>query len=77
MAATMAMMATTAMMMLNCNEDNVDQAATTVRVTTTVARARATGAKRVTATMAMAVTMAMMAMMAMMMPNSKVDAKRR
>ncbi len=65
--ATMAMMATTgttatmamtATMMPNGDDDYENQAATTARVMTTVARAMVTEAKRVTATMATTATAA-------------------
>ncbi len=76
MTATTAMMATRATMMPNGNDDYKNQAATTARVTTMVARATVTGAKRAMATMAtMAttatmVTMGTIATMATMTPNS-------
>ncbi len=67
-AATMATMATTATMTPNGNDNYKNQAATTARVTMTVARAMVTGAKRATTpTMATTVTMATMVTMT---PNS-------
>jgi hypothetical protein len=60
----------------NSNKDYKNQAATTAKVTTTVARATVTGSKRATATMAMTattatmVTTATMATMVTMIPNS-------
>ncbi len=80
--ATIAMTAMTAMMAMvvtmtpNGNDDYENQAATTARVTTTVARATVTGSKRAMATMAtMATTatmttMATMATMETLTPNS-------
>jgi hypothetical protein len=73
---TAAMIATTVTMMPNGNDDYKNQAATTARVTTTVARAMGTGENRATATMvttattAMMSTTATMATMVTMTPNS-------
>ncbi len=76
MTAMMATMAMTVTMTPNGDNNYKNQAATTARVMTTVARAVVTGSKRVTAmmaTMATTVTMATMttmATMATMTPNS-------
>jgi hypothetical protein len=82
LAATMAttamteMMATMVTMTPNSDDDYKNQAATTARITTTVARAKVTGSKEATATMATmattatTATTATMARMATMTPNS-------
>ncbi len=77
--ATMVMMATTAMtvtMMPNGDDNYKNQAATTARVTTTVARATVTGSKRAMATMAMTATTAMTASMATMATMVKMTPNR-
>jgi hypothetical protein len=68
MAATTAMMAMTATMMPNGDDNYENQVATTARVMMMVARALVTGAKR--ATTGTTATMATMAMIATMTPNS-------
>ncbi len=76
MTATTETMAKTVTMTPNGDGDYKNQAATTARVTMTVARAMVTGSKRMMATMAttattaMTVTTATMATMATMTPNS-------
>jgi hypothetical protein len=76
MTAMTGTMATTVTMMPNGNDNYENQAATTARVMTTVARATVKGSKRATATMATTAktattaTMVTMATMATMTPNS-------